>query len=111
MNMDCVFCKIAKKELPSDIVYEDDKFIAFKDISPKAPFHLLIIPKRHIESVNHLTEGDKELTGELLLIAQKISKEKKLEGYKLTINVGRKGGQLIDHLHLHLLSGKLTELP
>lgn len=111
MNMDCVFCKIAKKELPSDIVYEDDKFIAFKDISPKASFHLLIIPKRHIESVNHLTEGDKELVGELLLIAQKISKEKKLEGYKLAINVGRKGGQLIDHLHLHLLSGKLTELP
>ncbi|MBZ9569335.1 histidine triad nucleotide-binding protein [Patescibacteria group bacterium] len=108
---DCLFCKIIKKKLPSDIVYESDSVIAFKDINPKAPVHLLILPKEHIPSVNHLKKEDRELMGELILVAQKIAKEKKLKGYKLIINVGRGGGQLIDHLHLHLLSGKLLELP
>jgi len=105
--MDCLFCQIAKKELPSEIVYEDKKFVAFKDIRPKAPVHLLIVPRKHIESIDHVKIQDKELMGELLLTAQKIAKEYKLEGYKLQFNVGRKGGQLIDHLHLHLLSGKI----
>ena len=109
--MDCLFCKIIKKKLPSDIVYESDSVIAFKDIHPKAPIHLLILPKKHIPTVDHLKKEDRELMGELILAAQKIAKEKKLKGYKLIINVGRGGGQLIDHLHLHLLSGKLLELP
>ncbi|PJE69736.1 MAG: histidine triad nucleotide-binding protein [Candidatus Staskawiczbacteria bacterium CG10_big_fil_rev_8_21_14_0_10_38_10] len=107
----CIFCKIANKELPSEIIYEDGNFISFKDISPKAPTHFLIIPKKHIESVNHLQPGDREMVGQLLLIAKKISEEKKLTGYRLVINVGRKGGQLIDHLHLHLLSGETITLP
>ncbi|OIP75941.1 MAG: histidine triad nucleotide-binding protein [Parcubacteria group bacterium CG2_30_36_18] len=107
----CLFCKIAKKETPTDIVYEDDKIIAFKDIHPKAPIHFLIIPKKHIPSVDHLELEDKELMGGLILVAQKIAGGKKLKGYKLIINVGRPAGQIIEHLHLHLLSGKLAELP
>lgn len=104
--MECLFCKIAKKEIPSEIVYEDEQFVVFKDINPQAPVHLLIVPKKHIHSVNHIEIEDKTLMGELILTAQKIAREKNIKGYKLQINVGRDGGQLIDHLHLHLLSGK-----
>lgn len=106
--MDCIFCKIANKELSSEAVYEDEKIIAFKDIKPKAPFHVLIIPKRHIPSVDHVEIEDKTLMGELILTAQKIAREQNLKGYKLMINVGRDGGQVVDHLHLHLLSGKIA---
>ncbi|XOB41475.1 MAG: histidine triad nucleotide-binding protein [Candidatus Nealsonbacteria bacterium] len=102
--MDCLFCKIIKKELPSEIVYEDDKVLAFKDINPRAPVHFLIVPKKHIPSVDHVEFQDKELMGDLILAAQKIAKEKKLRGYRLQINVGRSAGQIVDHLHLHLLS-------
>lgn len=103
----CIFCKIANEEAPADIVYQDEKFIIFKDINPKSPLHLLIIPKKHIHSVNHLKEQDRELIGELFLLAQKIAKNQGVgeTGYKLVFNVGRGGGQLIDHLHLHLLGG------
>ena len=97
--------------MPSEIVYEDETLVAFKDIRPKAQIHFLIIPKKHIPSVDHLAAGDKSLMGELILGAQKIAREKNLKGYKLQINVGRDGGQLIDHLHLHLLSGAIIELP
>jgi len=103
--MSCLFCKIISKEVPSDIVYEDEKVISFKDIHPKAPIHLLILPKKHIPSVNHLEETDKELVGNLFLVAKNIARDKNLNGYKLVVNVGRGGGQLIDHLHLHLLAG------
>jgi len=106
--MDCLFCKIIKKEIPSEIVYEDKKVLAFKDIHPKAPVHLLIVPKKHIPSVDHLELRDKGLMGELILTAKKIARKLKLKGYRLQINVGRDGGQIIDHLHLHLLSGKLN---
>ena len=101
---DCIFCKITKGEIPSAKVFEDDKIIAFNDINPKAKTHILIVPKKHIESVKHLEDADKELIGELFLVAKKITEEKNLQGYKLVINVGREGGQLVDHLHLHLLS-------
>jgi len=107
----CLFCKIINKELPSDIVYEDDKIIVFKDIRPKAPIHLLILPKKHIPSVDHLEIPDRDLMGELILTAKVIAEKNNLKGYKLMINVGRDGGQIIDHLHLHLLSGKITEIP
>lgn len=102
--MDCIFCKIAKGEIPSTKVFENDKIIAFLDINPKAKVHILIVPKKHIESVKHLEKIDKGLVGELFLAAQKIAKEKNLEGYKLVVNVGREGGQIVDHLHIHLLS-------
>ena len=98
--MDCIFCKIE-----SD-VYKDDNFIVVKDIDPKAEIHLLIIPKKHIESISHLESGDKDLMGEMMLMAQKVAQKEDLESYNLQINVGRKAGQTIDHIHMHLLSGK-----
>ena len=102
---DCIFCKIVKGEIPSTKVFENDNLIAFNDINPKARVHILIVPKEHIESIKHLEHGHKDLVGEMFLTAQKIAKDKNLEGYKLVINVGREGGQVVDHLHLHLLSG------
>jgi histidine triad (HIT) family protein len=105
--MDCIFCKIVKGELPAEIIYKDEDFIAFKDINPKAPIHILIIPKKHIVSINHLSQEDKELIGKLFLITKDIAQKVaiKEKGYKLVFNVGRGGGQVIDHLHLHLLGG------
>ena len=104
--MECLFCKIANKEIPSEIVYEDEKILAFKDINPLAPVHILIILKKHISSLDQVEIEDKTLMGELIMAAQKIAREKNLKGYNIQINVGRKAGQIIDHLHLHLLSGK-----
>ncbi len=109
--MDCIFCKIINKELPSDIVYEDDKVLVFKDINPKAPIHFLIVPKKHIESINHLQESDREIISNLIFTAKKLAKEKHIDGYKLVFNVGRKGGQMIDHIHLHFLAGKIAQIP
>jgi histidine triad (HIT) family protein len=108
---DCIFCKIVNRQLPAEIIYQDDKAIVFKDIHPKAPIHFLIVPKKHIDSINTLLPEDKELMGELFLVAQKIAREKEISGYKLVINVGPGGGQLVEHLHIHFLSGKITELP
>ncbi len=104
----CVFCKIAKKEAPAKILYEDDKIMAFKDTIPKAPLHILIIPKRHIRTVDHIELQDKELIGELFVVAKKIAREQGVSetGYRLLFNVGRDAGQTVDHLHLHLLAGK-----
>jgi len=108
--VNCLFCQIINKEIPADIIYEDDKFVVFKDIKPKAPIHLLIMPKKHILSVQHLELEDKELIGELFLLAKKIAKERGVaeRGYKLVFNVGRGGGQIIDHIHLHLIAGWKT---
>ena len=108
--MACLFCQIVNKEIPTDIIYEDEKFVVFNDIKPKAPVHLLIIPKKHILSVQHLEMEDKELIGELFLLAKKIAQEKGIaeKGYKLVFNVGKGGGQMIEHLHLHLIAGWKT---
>ena len=108
--MACLFCQIVNKEMPADIIYEDEKFVVFKDIKPKAPVHLLILPKKHIPSVQHLEIEDKELIGELFLLAKKIAQEKGIaeKGYKLVFNVGKGGGQIIEHLHLHLIAGWKT---
>jgi len=104
--MSCVFCDIIKGKQAADIVYEDSNFIVFKDIKPLAPIHLLIVPKEHIASVNDLEEKHKELIGDLFLLAKRMAQEKEIsDGYKLALNTGRKGGQLIDHLHLHLMGG------
>lgn len=99
---DCIFCKISRKELSSEIEYEDETFMVFHDIHPKSPLHLLIIPKKHIHSVDHLEPQDRELMGDLVLCAQKIAKNRGLRGYQLHINVGKDGGQVVDHLHMHL---------
>ena len=101
--MDCVFCKIINKEIPTDFLHESDKLVVFADIHPKAPVHILIVPKTHIASVKEL--NDVSMAGELIITARKIAQDKNLEGYKLVFNVGRAGGQEVDHLHLHLLGG------
>ena len=103
----CIFCQIINKELPSTIVYEDDQVLAFNDIDPSADTHILIVPKKHIESIMELEEDDEQLAGHLLTVAHKVAKEKGLKGYKLQFNVGKDGGQIVFHLHLHLLGGEI----
>ncbi len=104
--MDCIFCKIANKEISSKIIYEDDLVCAVNDINPKAPVHILIVAKKHIESVNELSVGDKELIAKMIIAAKEIAEDNKIsDGYKLLFNVGKRGGQVIEHLHLHLMGG------
>ena len=98
----CLFCKIVNKEIQTSFVAENVELVAFDDIRPKAPAHVLILPKAHVLSVK---EADEKLSGKLITLAKKIAEEKGLEGYKLIFNVGRKGGQVIEHLHLHLVGG------
>ncbi len=105
--MDCIFCKIANKEIPADVVYEDDDVIAFRDIHPMAPVHILIIPKKHIRSVADVSKEDELLMGELIVTAKKLAEDLQIseKGYKLLIRVGKHGGQEVDHIHLHLIGG------
>lgn len=104
--MDCIFCKIAQKVVPTPIVYEEGgEVMAFNDIRPKAPVHILVIPTRHIQSIAHLEAGHSGVITKILYAAKHIAAEQGLEGYKLIFNVGRAGGQAVDHLHLHLLGG------
>ena len=102
---ECIFCKITKKDLPSEIVFEDEEVVVFKDIHPKAPVHLLIVPKEHIESIAHLEANHSDIIAKIIYRAKDAAKKVGLKGYKLVFNVGREGGQLVDHLHLHLLGG------
>lgn len=104
-DMDCIFCKIAKKEISSSILFEDDKVMVFKDAKPSAPVHYLVIPKEHIQSIAHLEGNHKEVLSSIIYTAKNMAEKLKLKGYKLVFNVGREGGQVIDHLHLHLLGG------
>lgn len=108
MNKDCIFCKIAYKVMKSEIVYEDDYVVAFPDISPKAPVHILIIPKKHIETVDDLRPEDEKIVGAMVYAAQKIARKYKIakDGYRLIFNVRSHGGQIIDHIHLHLVGGQ-----
>jgi len=104
----CIFCRIVAGEVPSDIVYQDEDFLAFRDISPQAPTHVLIIPKTHITSLAQLTEEQQELAGRLIIIAKKLAEKEGIakRGYRLVINCGPEGGQLVPHLHLHLIGGR-----
>ena len=105
--MDCLFCQIAAKSIPSAIVYEDDKVVAFKDIHPKADIHVLVIPKRHIQSLAGLTEADTALMGYILLVISRLAKELGVEdGFRLRVNNGLAAGQEVDHLHFHLIGGR-----
>ncbi|MBO5479429.1 MAG: histidine triad nucleotide-binding protein [Clostridia bacterium] len=109
---DCIFCKIIKREIPSDIVYEDDEIIAFKDIHPAAPIHILVIPKKHIPSLVELEKEDEALIGKIYTVINKIAEAQgvKEKGYRVIVNCGRDGGQEVGHLHFHLLAGtKLGE--
>ncbi len=104
----CIFCKIVKGEIPARIVYEDDLVMAFHDINPQAPIHILIIPKEHIPTVNELEENHKELIGHIFLVAKKIAKDLEVaeSGYRILVNCNRDGGQEIYHLHYHFFAGK-----
>lgn len=106
--MDCIFCKIVKKEIPADIILEDDKVMVFKDIRPKAPIHLLIIPKRHIGPISELELEDGNTISYLIFKAKEAAGKAGVSenGYRLVFNVGKDAGMEVDHLHLHLLGGK-----
>ncbi len=106
--MDCIFCQIVAGKIPSEILYQDEEVIAFGDIRPVAPTHLLIIPKRHIPSLTHLSEEDLPLIGHIVNIANQLAKKEGIaeSGYRLVINCGREGGQLVPHLHMHLIGGR-----
>lgn len=106
--MDCVFCKIVAGEIPSDILYRDKEVIAFRDINPQAPVHLLIIPRKHIPSLTDLTEAESSLLGRMVNIANRLAVKEGVSasGYRLVINCGEQGGQLVSHLHMHLLGGR-----
>jgi histidine triad (HIT) family protein len=109
----CIFCKIIKGEIPSQIVYQDAEVLAFKDIQPKAPVHLLIIPKKHIPTLLNLTENEKENVGRLILVANKLAKENKIaeSGYRLVFNCNQDAGQAVFHIHLHMLGGRQLSWP
>lgn len=103
--MDCIFCKISKKEIPAEVAMENDKLTAFKDVRPSAPVHYLVVPKEHIQSIAHLEGNHRDVLAEMIYAAKDLAAKLGLKGYKLVFNVGREGGQIIDHLHLHLLGG------
>jgi histidine triad (HIT) family protein len=105
--MACIFCRIVERSAPADIVHEDNDLIVFKDINPKAPVHVLLVPKEHIATVNDLEEHHTALMGKLFLTAKQLATQWSIagQGYHLSVHVGRGGGQIIDHIHMHLLSG------
>lgn len=105
---DCLFCKIVKEEIPSQKVYEDEYILAFKDIQPAAPIHILVIPKKHINSLADMQNGDEEIIGKIYRVINKIAEEQgfKENGYRVIVNCGKDGGQEVMHLHFHLLAGK-----
>ena len=105
---DCLFCKIIKGEIPSNKVYEDDEILAFYDINPAAKIHILVIPKKHIESLAHMEKEDEEIVGKIYGVINKIAQEKgfKQSGYRVIVNCGKDAGQEVMHLHFHLLAGK-----
>lgn len=104
---ECIFCKIVNGEIPSDKVYEDDEILAFKDINPVAPVHILIIPKKHIATTDDLEECDEKIIGKIFTVIKKLAKENNLEnGYRIVNNCKEDGGQEVKHLHFHLLGGR-----
>jgi histidine triad (HIT) family protein len=109
----CIFCDIAEKRIESKIVYEDEKVVAFKDIHPQAPVHVLIIPKRHLSGVTAVEEGDRELVGHLLMVSQQIARDFSVYqcGFRLVVNSGPDAGQAVNHLHVHLLGGRTLKWP
>lgn len=110
--MDCVFCKIASNEISSKKVYEDDQIVAFNDLDPQAPVHVLIIPKKHIQSADQIADDDTNIIGKIFMVASKIAKELGLKkGYRIVNNCGEDGGQTVPHLHFHLMGGRKINWP
>ena len=105
--MECIFCKIINKEIPSSIVYEDDEILAFKDIAPLAPVHIVVIPKKHIEKITQISEEDEAVIGKIYTVINKIAEEQGIaeDGFRVIINCGENGGQEVKHIHFHLLGG------
>jgi histidine triad (HIT) family protein len=111
-GMDCLFCKIVAGTIPSKKVFEDELTFAFLDINPQAPVHVLVVPKKHLDSLDETDSGDKELLGHLLDVARDLAAQQRLgNGYRVLINTGPDGGQTVDHLHLHLLGGRAMHWP
>jgi len=110
---DCIFCRIAAGKLASDIVYEDNDVVAFTDINPEAPTHLLVVPRRHISSLSAAEPADAELLGKVMLVATALARQRGLDaaGYRLVANTGREAGQTVDHVHFHLLGGRYMQWP
>ena len=106
--MDCIFCKIVAGEIPADILYQDEAVIAFRDVNPLAPTHVLIIPRQHIPSLTHLSGNELLLIGNMVNVANQLAEREGVSGsgYRLVINCGEQGGQLVPHLHMHLLGGR-----
>ena len=107
MEKDCLFCKIAHGDTPTEILFENDTLVVFKDINPAAPIHLLIVPKKHIRSVNDLTDADRPILSEMLMVGKEMAARQEVakSGYRVFINVESGGGQVIFHLHMHLIGG------
>ena len=110
---DTIFSKIISKEIPADIVYEDDEILAFKDINPQAPHHILLIPKKQIATINDVEANDAELIGKIVIKSKDLAKELGIDedGYRLVFNCNRHGGQEVFHIHLHLLGGRQMQWP
>ncbi len=110
---DCIFCKIIKKQIPCDLVYEDDKVIAFNDISPQAPIHVIIIPRQHIEDLNSIKQESSEVIGHIFMVVREIAKKLGVaeNGYRIVSNCGEQGGQTVQHIHFHLLGGRMLQWP
>ena len=110
---DCLFCKIIERQIPGSIVYEDNHVLAFSDINPQAPTHVLLVPKRHIASLDDLMPGDDQIVGELVRRAAAIAKERGIaaDGYRTVFNTNRDAGQTVFHIHLHLLGGRSMQWP
>ncbi|WP_010292603.1 histidine triad nucleotide-binding protein [Clostridium senegalense] len=110
---DCIFCKIAKGEIPSQKVYEDDKVLVFNDINPEAPVHVLVIPKEHIVSANEITEENSDIISHIFVVINKIAKELKIaeDGFRIVNNIGKNGGQTVEHMHFHVLGGRNLAWP
>ncbi len=110
---DCIFCKIAAGQIPAAKVYEDDICLAFNDLNPQAPTHILIIPREHLDSLDQAKDGQKEMLGHILLTAAKIARDKNFadNGYRVVINTNSDGGQTVFHLHVHLLAGRPFVFP
>ncbi len=110
---DCIFCKIIKGDIPSTNLYRDEQVTAFRDINPAAPTHILIVPNKHIDSVNVLISDDESLIGHLFIVAKQLAAQEKIEedGYRLVVNTGAYAGQTVNHIHLHLLGGAPMKHP
>jgi len=112
MSEKTIFKKIIDREIPADIVYEDDQCLAFQDVDPKAPTHVLVIPKKQIPSINDISDEDKPLIGHIYAVIRDLAKQLELDGgYRVVVNCGRDGGQSVDHLHYHLLGGRQLSWP